>query len=137
MNGGRETWRLVPGVADLLASSHGRIMVAPRWQANARGGARPYGGVPHHGTWDGGRFVYCLRGVNHKVARLVCAAFNGAPPFEGAVCMHVDEDARNNRPDNLRWGTQKENLNAPKFLAYCRSRTGENSPFIKGRRKTA
>lgn len=73
------------------------------------------------------------RGKTYKVHRLVCEAFNGPPPFQGAVCMHLDEDYRNNRPDNLAWGTQKENLNAPGFIAYCRSRTGENSPTAKGR----
>jgi hypothetical protein len=49
--------------------------------------------------------------------------------------MHLDENAANNRADNLRWGTQKENLNAPGFLNYCRSRTGDDSPIIKGRRR--
>lgn len=48
--------------------------------------------------------------------------------------MHHDEDARNNCPSNLRWGTQRENLNYPGFLSYCQSRTGANSPVVKGRR---
>ena len=51
--------------------------------------------------------------------------------------MHLDENAVNNRASNLRWGTQKENLNAPGFLTYCRSRTGEDSPSAKGRRKAS
>ena len=66
---------------------------------------------------------------------MVCEAFNGPPPFEGAVCMHLDENSTNNRSDNLAWGTQKENLNAPGFIAHCRGRTGENSPGVKGRRR--
>ena len=49
--------------------------------------------------------------------------------------MHLDENAANNRASNLRWGTQKENLNAPGFLDYCRTRTGENNLVVKGRRK--
>jgi hypothetical protein len=49
--------------------------------------------------------------------------------------MHLDENSRNNRPENLAWGTQKENLNAPQFLEYCKNRTGENSPIIKGKKK--
>lgn len=48
--------------------------------------------------------------------------------------MHLDENAANNRASNICWGTQKENLNAEGFLAYCRGRTGENSPYIKGRK---
>ena len=99
---------------------------------------RQYGGWPTEGQWDGTRYVYSRKGFKtQKVARLVCEAFNGPVPFEGAVCMHVDENARNNRPTNLAWGTQKENLNAPGFLEYCRNRTGENSPTYKARAKAA
>lgn len=67
-----------------------------------------------------------------KVHRLVCEAFHGPAPFKRAVVLHLDENAINNKPENLRWGTQKENLNMPKFISYCKSRTGENSPSIKG-----
>lgn len=74
------------------------------------------------------------RGKNYKVHRLICEAFHGAPGVSETVVLHLNEDALDNRPENLRWGTQKENLNAPGFLEYCRSRTGENSPYVKGRR---
>jgi hypothetical protein len=69
----------------------------------------------------------------YKVHRLVCEAFHGPPPFPGAVVLHVNENSHDNCPGNLKWGTQTENLNAPGFLAYCRSRTGDNNPFRKGR----
>lgn len=99
-----------------------------------RGGTRLYSTKPREGSWDGSRFIfYCRRYKKTlKVGRLVCEAFNGAPPFPKAVAMHLDEDSRNNKPGNLKWGTQKENLNAPGFLEYCRSRTGRNNPRIKG-----
>ncbi len=71
-----------------------------------------------------------------KIHRLVAEAFHGTTPFDGAVVMHVDENAANNRASNLKWGTQKENLNAPGFLKYCRSRTGEDSPGTKGRKNS-
>lgn len=133
-----EAWRVVPSHPHLLASSHGRVMIAPRWQDVNRGtGLRPYGGAPTLGQWDGSRFVYRVKGKTHKVHRLVCEAFNGPCPEEKPVCMHLDENSSNNRPENLAWGTQKENLNAPGFLDYCRSRTGENNPNVKGRRKKA
>ena len=113
-------------------------MVVPRLGPASRGtGVQPYGGTPTRGQWDGSRFIYRLRGRTYKVARLVCEAFNGEPPFDAAVCMHADENSRNNTPANLKWGTQKENLNAPGFLAYCRSRTGANSPTSKARAKKA
>ncbi len=51
--------------------------------------------------------------------------------------FHLDENAANNRANNLKWGTQKENLNAPGFLEYCKNRTGEQSPWTKGQKKKA
>lgn len=112
-------------------------MVIPHVKAMAHGGTRQYGGKPIVGQWDGARFIAVYHGKSYKVARLVCEAFHGAPPFPRAVCMHLDENSRNNRPNNLRWGTQKENLNAPGFLEYCRGRTGKDNPFTKGRRARA
>lgn len=70
---------------------------------------------------------------NIKVHQAVCEAFHG-PKQPGQVVLHIDEDATNNRPENLRWGTQKENLNMPAFIAYCKARTGDDSPYRKGRR---
>jgi hypothetical protein len=97
-----------------------------------------YGGKPRRGSWakDQGRYIIQIKGkgLTLKVARLVCEAFHGLAPAGKPYVLHADEDARNNRPDNLSWGTQKENLNAPGFLAYCRSRIGEDSPVIKGRK---
>lgn len=88
------------------------------------GGTRWYGGQPHYGQWDEytKRFIFRFQSRTYKVHQLICEAFNGPKPFEKAVVMHVDEDGSNNKPDNLQWGTQKENLNALGFLAYCRSR---------------
>jgi hypothetical protein len=112
-------------------------MVAPFIGQMPNGGPKHYGGRARKGQWDGARYIFVWKGKTYKVARLVCEAFNGPIPFDRAVCMHLDENARNNVPSNLRWGTQKENLNAPGFIAYCKSRTGENSPWTKGRRRNA
>jgi hypothetical protein len=128
-----ESWVEIPSQPGLLASSMGRIMVDPYLAPAARGGERVYGGQPTSGQWDGKRYLYARKGhKTAKVHRLVCEAFNG-PPQEGQVCMHIDENAANNRPENLAWGSQKENLNAPGFIAHCKSRTGANSPTAKGR----
>jgi hypothetical protein len=100
-----------------------------------KGGERSYGGEPVFGVWNklDGRFVISIHNATHKVHQLIAEAFHGPAPFDGAVVMHIDENAVNNRASNLKWETQKENQNAPGFLEYCRSRTGENSPTIKGR----
>jgi hypothetical protein len=106
-----------------MASSEGRIMVAPYVADMPHGGERQYGGEPHFGVWakDSGRFITTHKGKTYKVARMVCEAFHGAAPADAPYCLHLEENSANNRPDNLAWGTQKENLNHPAFRAYVRS----------------
>lgn len=130
-----EIWRTVPSAPQFMASSDGRIMVVPYEGAMPHGGLRQYGGQPTFGVWNkaDGRFIIVHKGKTYKVHRLVCEAFNGPPTEEANVCQHKDENAANNAPDNLVWGTQKENLNALAFKAYCRERTGNDSPWVKGR----
>lgn len=78
--------------------------------------------------------MFNFLGKNYKVHRLVCEAFHGPAPEGKSRVLHRDENSHNNVPDNLKWGTQKENLNASGFVEYCRSRTGENSSVVKGRK---
>jgi len=130
----KEIWRLVPSVPGILASSLGRLMVIPHEAALHRGGTRQYGGEATYGQWDGVRFIYPRKGKTYKVSRLICEAFHGVAPCGKAVCMHLDENSRNNKPENLAWGTQKENLNATGFIAYCKNRTGERNPYIKSKK---
>lgn len=42
------------------------------------------------------------------IPHLVLEAFGGPRP-EGAWCLHQDDDPMNNRIDNLRWGTPRQN----------------------------
>src|SRR5262249_24652924 len=131
-----EIWRDVPSVPGILASNEGRVMHIPHREPMPKGGTRSYGGQATFGVWDkrNARFSILVHGAHHEVHRLITEAFYGPAPFDDAVAMHIDENAANNRASNLKWGTQKENLNAPGYLAYCRGRTGENSPSVKGRR---
>lgn len=130
-----EHWKRIPSLPGYFANDEGMLMRAPNIKPLPLGGYRKYGGQPTYGWWDGNRFVLAVKGVGtFKVARLVCEAFHG-PPQSGQVCIHIDEDSRNNKPSNLAWGSQKENLNFPKFIAYCRSRTGENNPTKKRKSK--
>lgn len=130
-----EIWKTIPSLPEYEASSLGRVRKVPHQKQMPNGGLRTYGGKPHHGQWSeqDNRYVLMYKGKTYKVARLVCETFNGPSPFDGAVVMHDDENSRNNTPTNLVWGTQKQNLNYPGFVDYCKSRTGENNPFIKGR----
>jgi hypothetical protein len=138
-----ETWLPVPSRPGVTASSLGRVKLPDvRYYSN-------YGGVITRQTKPvlgsvcrasknakhAYRNLYNKKLGHMKVHRLVCEAFHGKPPSGKSVVIHIDENALNNRPENLRWGTQKENLNMPGFLSYCRGRTGENSPFIKGMKR--
>lgn len=134
-----EMWKPVPSYPGLLASSEGRILLPPGYAPLPNGGYRSYLPEPSEGferrAKVGAAHVYLGTWVrkygNIKVHQAVCEAFHGPKPFDRAVVIHLDENALNNRPENLKWGTQKENLNAEGFRAYCRARVAENSPRAK------
>jgi len=129
-----EIWRPVPSEPGVLASSWGRILQPPRHAPLPNGGYRIYTPRPviGHQTRAGKKSTHIYMGMliradgdkqrPRKVHQMVCEAFHGPKPFPKAVVIHIDENATNNRPENLRWGTQKENLNSPGFITYCRAR---------------
>jgi hypothetical protein len=136
-----ENIRPIPSIPNAFANSRGQIKLPESKASLPNGGIREYKTKWIFGTKRRASktarheyFGILYRGKNYKIHRLVCEAFHGLPPFDGAVVLHLNEDATDNRPENLRWGTQKENLNAPGFIAYCRARTGDESPSTKGRK---
>lgn len=136
-----EKWMPVPSKPGIVASNLGRIKLPESVITMPNGGVRLYKTKPRFGSKTkasvGARHVYMglpsRKFGNLKVHRLVCEAFHGAPLEGMCVVIHLNEDATDNRAENLRWGTQKENLNSPGFISYCKSRVGENSPGTKGR----
>lgn len=56
---------------------------------------------------DGDR-VSTMQYVHH----LICATFYGPKQDPSWVVLHKDDNRRNNRKDNLSWGTQSENIQA-------------------------
>jgi len=118
------------------ASSLGRIRVLPRIATMPNGGKRTYETKPTYGcvttaSRDAehqyyGRYIGRIGNV--KVHRAVCSAFHGPAPFPGAVVMHLNENALDNRPENLKWGTQKENLNALGFRLKLSARARKIEP---------
>jgi hypothetical protein len=124
----KEVWKTVPSRPGLQASSFGRVRRLPKICKMPRGGTREYKSDGTYGhvsrSSKNAQHTYLstrYRDLGHiKIHIAVCEAFNGPKPFNKAVVIHLDEDAHNNKPENLRWGTQKENLNSPKFKEYCR-----------------
>lgn len=62
-------------------------------------------------------------------ARLVCLAFHGLPPEDKENVLHYDDVHTNNVPENLRWGSLKENA------ADMRRNLGYWPSYIDGRSK--
>lgn len=128
----------IPSIHGALANDLGQVKLPESRSKMPNGGERVYKtkwifGVRRRASKTARHeyFGVMYRGKNYKIHRLVCEAFHGQPTNDRPVVIHIDEDATNNRPENLKWGTQKENLNMPSFIEYCRSRTGENSPTKK------
>lgn len=48
--------------------------------------------------------------IDRKIHRLVLEAFRGKAPEGRPVGCHKDEDRRNNKLDNLFWGSQQTNM---------------------------
>ena len=119
------------------ASSLGRVRVKKYTGTLPNGGTRTYFGKPTYGVWSKKerRFIYQHKRHTFKVHFAVCEAFHGIKPGAYSVVMHEDEDGSNNKQENLKWGTQKLNLNYPGFLIYCASRTGDKSPHHGKNRK--
>lgn len=135
-----EIWKPVHSCPEIEASSLGRIRRKSFSKLMPRGGTRTYSGQPTYGCKArttgivGFRMIYRYRSLKRtfKVHKLVCEAFHGPKPFVGAIVLHKDDNPMNNRPENLKWGTQKENLNAAQFIDYCKSRDGISHRNLKG-----
>jgi len=52
---------------------------------------------------------------NHLIHRLVAFAFCDNHSDINNICDHIDRNTFNNHYTNLRWGTQKDNMNNLKF----------------------
>lgn len=134
-----EIWMPIPSKPGITASSFGRVKLPDREAQMPHGGMRKYITKPTYGNAvkASKNALHTYKGLynkffgNMKVHRLVCEAFHGPPTEEKPYVIHIDEDAHNNKPENLRWGSQKENLNMPKFIEYCKSRVGDKNPLRK------
>lgn len=67
-----------------------------------------------------------------KIHRLVCEAFNGPPPFEGADVLHRDDISARNIPSNLYWGTDVDNWEDRSRNKVIRDAVGSKNYELRG-----
>lgn len=102
-----EVWKEIPCHKNYQASNFGRIRQvsesarAPAFAVIAQSIVHGYKVA---NIRENGRFV------QHKVHRLVAMAWLPVPEEGRNLVAHNDGSRDNNRPDNLRWATCKENL---------------------------
>lgn len=103
-----EEWRPVPISTKHDVSSLGRVRSwAVRGHANA-----PRPTVPKILRQDRDRYGYLHVMLNNKrytVHTLVLTAFSGLRPDPTMLTRHLNNKRDDNRPENLVWGTPKEN----------------------------
>lgn len=116
-----EHWRPIPSAPGYEASSLGRIRLLDGRISKAGRNSRGYPNV---------RLLVDRRSVCLYVHRLVADAFLGPPPTTGHTHVaHGDGTTDNNRPENLRWATAKEN--SADRLRHGTAHIGENNPQSK------
>lgn len=86
--------------------------------------------VVGHGKYGHGQVCFSVNGKKQKVSvhRAVLGAFRGAPKA-GQVARHLNGDARDNRLQNLVWGTPKENT--ADMLRHGTVSHGERHPIAR------
>lgn len=95
-----ETWKPVPGYEGRYeVSDQGRVW-SVRLYKMLRPGPSNYGHLSVSLGWPQ---------RTHMVHILVLTAFVGPRP-KGMECRHLDGDPKNNKVENLKWGTRRENI---------------------------
>jgi hypothetical protein len=107
----------------LLPTPYSRYVVSHLGEVHRVGQSKPLQAVAHHRTGHLRVKLYFGRPGHRKqvygkdcpaskdayVHVLVALAYHGPPPFPDALVRHLDGNPRNNRPENLAWGTRREN----------------------------
>lgn len=95
------TWKKIPGYPDYSASSNGEIRNDKTGYITKGGNAGHYLKVSVYARGDKKpKLVY--------VHDLVCRAFKGMPK-KNEIVLHDDDDKKNNKSHNVKWGTVSQN----------------------------
>lgn len=110
-----ETWRPIPNWEGYYeVSEQGRIRSVDRTVTDRNGVDYRLKGVMMT-TWTNENGYQYVKGSRHNrikriwIHRAVLEAFVSPRP-SGMVCMHLNNDPSDNRPENLCWGTQRDNI---------------------------
>ena len=113
-----------------IRSEERRVRWLNRWNQNAER-AKPASILqPSIKKFGHGRVVLSVDGNKTElgVHVLVCMAFHGPRPSDRHITAHNDGDPSNNRPENVRWATQKEN---------CSDRVAHGTAPLRGQNPNA
>lgn len=118
--------RPIPGIIGYCAGSDGFL-----YSFRRKGQHIKYKTTPHRltGYAQDGRYrsqsISWMGQRQVLVHRMVASAFHGPCP-EGMECSHLNGDSSDNRPENLRWETRKENC--ARKLEHGTTRRGDDCP---------
>ena len=110
-----ETWKPIPGWEGYYeVSDHGNVRSLDRKVRTLRGEMRFIRGKNLKLNENHNGYMYVMPARQGKNQRLwvhhaVLTAF-ASPRKDGKVCMHVNNNIKDNRLENLQWGTQLENI---------------------------
>lgn len=101
-----ETWRVIPGFPNYEVSDQGQIR-SRRRRGSSGGALIP--SLDRHGYGRVHMYDTTGKRVNLTVHKVVLLAFVGPRPATHTHIRHLDGNPRNNRLENLRYGTVSEN----------------------------
>ena len=104
--------RIVAGYPNYAVSADGDIWRVTRPQKASFNTKLPYRLARHIGQNGYIEVVLCAQGraKTFRAHRLVLSAFVGPPPTKAHEVAHWNGDKTDNRIENLRWVTRKENM---------------------------
>lgn len=127
---GGDDARVVPGWPGYLAGSDGHIYSTKVWRGSA------FRRLAEGHNQDGYQTVQLSKGPGGggrtqttPVHKIIAAAFGLPRPSGSHDLRHLDGNKANNRPDNLAWGTQKQN--AEDRSRHGRTARGERNAGAK------
>ncbi|QDF19815.1 HNH endonuclease [Mycobacterium phage LilSpotty] len=102
-------WKSHPEYPHYQASNDGRVRTLDRMEPQGARGMCFLPGRELSLFPIDGYLTFDIKKRKVKVHRFVCEVFNGPPPSPTHEVRHLNGDPRDNRPENLAWGTAKEN----------------------------